>query len=65
MGMIFCVEFQHKIFYPYIEICRFYSQVKIQELWDLRAHPPPPHPPLTPLIPLIPPLTPNLHPTTR
>ena len=45
MGKIFCVEFQkgtfkilHKISYPYIERCRFYSQVKIEELLDLRAH---------------------------
>ena len=28
----------HKISYPYIERCRFYSHVKIWELLDLRAH---------------------------
>ena len=45
MGKIFCVEFKkgtfeipHKISYPYIERCRLYSQVKIKELLDLRAH---------------------------
>ena len=31
-------EIPHKISYPYIERCVFYSQVKIQELFDLRAH---------------------------
>ena len=31
-------EIPHKISYPYIERCGFYSQVKIQELLDLRAH---------------------------
>ena len=42
MGKIFCVEFQrvHKISYQYIERCAFYSQLKIQELLDLRAHKP-------------------------
>ena len=45
MGKIFCVEFQRyplkfhtKISCPYIESCGFYSQVKISELLDLRAH---------------------------
>ena len=43
-------EIPHRISYPYIERCRFYSQVKIEELLDLRAvsvfethTPPPPH----------------------
>ena len=31
-------EIPHKISYPYIERCGFYSQVKIYELLDLRAH---------------------------
>ena len=31
-------DIPHKIAYPYIERCRFYLQVKIQELLDLRAH---------------------------
>ena len=31
-------EIPHKISYPYIERCGFYSLVKIQELLDLRAH---------------------------
>ena len=41
-------EIPHRISYPYIEICTFYPQEKIQELLDLRAHkyfwplPPPP-----------------------
>ena len=30
-------EIPHKISYPYIERCVFCSQVKIQELLDLRA----------------------------
>ena len=30
-------EIPHKISYPYIERCGFYSQVKIEELLDLRA----------------------------
>ena len=45
MGKIFCVEFQrvpfeipHKLSYPHIERCWFYSQVKIEELLDLKAH---------------------------
>ena len=45
MGKIFCVEFQRvplklhtKYLTPYIERCGFYSQVKIEELLDLRAH---------------------------
>ena len=43
MGKIFCVEFQrcplkpHKISYPCIERCVFHSQMKIQELFDLRV----------------------------
>ena len=47
-------EIPHKTSYPDIERCRFYSQLKIYELLDLRAHkcfwndppPPPPPPPL-------------------
>ena len=31
-------EIPHKISYPFIEWCAFYSQVKIWELLDLRAH---------------------------
>ena len=31
-------EIPHKISYPYIERCEFYSQVKFSELLDLRAH---------------------------
>ena len=31
-------EIPHKISYPYIERCGFYSQVKIEELLNLRAH---------------------------
>ena len=31
-------EIPHKVTYPYIEICKFYCQVKFQELLDLRAH---------------------------
>ena len=31
-------EIPHKISYPCIERCRLYSQVKIKELLDLRAH---------------------------
>ena len=31
-------EILHKISYPYIERCGFYSQVKIEELLDLRTH---------------------------
>ena len=40
ISKIFCVEFEreHKISYPHIERCGFYSQVNIQELLDLRAH---------------------------
>ena len=45
MGQIFCVEFQRyplkchsKYLTPYIERCVLYSQVKIWELLDLRAH---------------------------
>ena len=30
-------QIPHKISYPYIERCGFYSQVKIEELLDLRA----------------------------
>ena len=31
-------EIPHKISNPYIERCKFYWQVKIYELLDLRAH---------------------------
>ena len=31
-------EILHKIFYPYIERCRFYSQVKISEILVWRSH---------------------------
>ena len=31
-------EIPHKIYYPYIERCRFYPQVKIYKLLDLGAH---------------------------
>ena len=31
-------EIPHNISYTYIERCRFYSQVKISELLELRAH---------------------------
>ena len=31
-------EIPHKISYPYIERCRFYSQVTIWELLELRVH---------------------------
>ena len=30
-------EIPHKISYPYIERCAFYSQVKFEELLDLRT----------------------------
>ena len=41
MGKIFCVvpfEIPQKLSYPYIERCRFYPQVKIWKLLDLKAH---------------------------
>ena len=31
-------QIPHKIFYPYIERCRFYPQVKLSEFFDIRAH---------------------------
>ena len=31
-------EIPHKISYPYIERCTFYTQFQFQELLDLRAH---------------------------
>ena len=31
-------EIPHKISYPYIERCFFYTMFKYQELVDLRAH---------------------------
>ena len=31
-------EIRHKISYPYIERCYFYTTLKFQELLDLRAH---------------------------
>ena len=45
MGKIFCEEFQrspfeipHKISYPYIERCDFYTTLKFKELLNLRSH---------------------------
>ena len=31
-------QIPHKIFYPHIERCRFFPQVKLSELFDIRAH---------------------------